>query len=66
VENISRHSLYLILEYDLQCHKVKMSESDVDRSRYVNAYELFNYAKYLNKCSIMTPFNYVNDYNHKY
>jgi hypothetical protein len=40
VKNISHQSVYLILEYDLQCHKIKMSESEDDRSRYVNAYEM--------------------------
>jgi hypothetical protein len=39
VGNISHHSLYLILKYHLQCSNVKMSESEDDRSMYVNAYE---------------------------
>jgi hypothetical protein len=39
VENISYHSVYLILQYGLQYRKVKMSKSKDDRSRYVNAYE---------------------------
>jgi len=57
VGNISRHSVFLILQYGLQCRKVKMPESKDDRSRYANAYETHQTLKL---CK-MQYFPFIND-----